>query len=174
MRTGPAPLERPHRHGPGTESARLAPKCIASRPASTDMQDSGVDGPHTTGMRRTSYRPHTPSPGPPGSGSGTRLFFFHLSPSVKPCRSLSFSLVSPFHPSFLFAAFFLPLTSYHSGRVNGFGRPLGLPSANLSLVSLGWEPGFLTGFARATIDRRSRSAKGNAHDAKVFKRAIIP
>ncbi|TGZ37309.1 hypothetical protein DBV15_07918 [Temnothorax longispinosus] len=40
----------------GTESARLAPKCIASRPASTDMQDSGVDGPHTTGMHRTSYR----------------------------------------------------------------------------------------------------------------------
>ncbi|EGI60394.1 hypothetical protein G5I_11372 [Acromyrmex echinatior] len=47
----------------GTESARLAPKRIASRPASTDMQDSGVDGPRTTGMHRTSYRLHTPSPG---------------------------------------------------------------------------------------------------------------
>lgn len=114
------------------------------------MQDSGVDGPHTTGMHRTSYRPHTLSPDAPAPG--TRFFFFFpLSPSLHPDHiSLSLSLISLPVSSFSFlAAFFLLLTSYHSGRVNGFGRLLGLPSANL--VSLGWDPGFLTGFPRRSI-----------------------
>ncbi|KYN31416.1 hypothetical protein ALC56_14297 [Trachymyrmex septentrionalis] len=75
----------------GTESARLAPKRIASRPASTDMQDSGVDGPHTTGMHRTSYRLHTPSPGAPEPLAPARASSFTFLPP-SPSRALSLSL----------------------------------------------------------------------------------
>lgn len=149
-RTGP-PWTR---HGVGTAGTY---KRIASRPASTDMQDSGVDGPHTTGMHRTSYRLHTPFPRCPGPRASARASSFaFLSPSSPPSifpspDSLFLSLFLRRYPPFLFAAFFLPLTSYHSGRVNGFGRPLGLPSANL--VSLVPRPrGFLTGFSRRSID----------------------
>ncbi|KYN02521.1 hypothetical protein ALC62_06671 [Cyphomyrmex costatus] len=145
----------------GTESARLAPKRIASRPASTDMQDSGVDGPHTTGMHRTSYKLHTPSPGAPGPLAPARASSFtFLSPLPSQALSLSLSLslslflahsLSQFSaviPLFFSRPSSRPLTSYHSERVNGFGRPLGLPSANL--VSL------LRVFDRvlAPIDRR--------------------
>ncbi|KYN15114.1 hypothetical protein ALC57_12656 [Trachymyrmex cornetzi] len=92
----------------GTESARLAPKRIASRPASTDMQDSGVDGPHTTGMHRTSYRLHTPSPDAPEPLAPARASSFtFLPPSPSRALSLSLSLSSLCRYSpFLLAAFF--------------------------------------------------------------------
>lgn len=100
---------------PGTESARLAPKRIASRPASTDMQDSDVDGPHTTGMHRTSYRLHTPElrPNPPATGRASSFSPISLAFFSKRSTDLSLSLYSSFFP---FAAilffFFLDLNVY--------------------------------------------------------------
>ncbi|KAM0734654.1 hypothetical protein ACS0PU_011473 [Formica fusca] len=108
-----------------------------------DMQDSDVDGPHTTGMHSTSYRLRVlrrpwltpPPPTTPSLFSFKRhalllllllllssFSFLHVDLSISLSLSLSLS------PLFLA---FLPLTSYHFGYVNGFGRPLGLLSANL-------------------------------------------
>lgn len=152
-------LERPHRHGPATESARLAPKCIASRPASTDMQDSGVDGPHTTGMHRTSYRLHTPSPGAPTPWLRHALLLL-LSPFS---LLITWSIFLSPRPSAVIFLFFSRPSSYH----------LPVTTRDVLMAStghLGYQARISCHFAGAwvfdrilaTIDRRSRSTERNA------------